>query len=802
MTRYKYPEIIACMSLEEKVQFCSGADFWSTKALTDHKIPSITLTDGPHGIRKISGGGATPGASQTAPATCFPPACTTACSWDRGLLQEMGSAIGKEALQEGVSIVLGPGVNIKRNPLCGRNFEYFSEDPFLTGELAKAWINGVQSEGVGVSLKHFAANNQENHRMSTDSIVDQRTLREIYLSAFEKVVKEAKPATVMCSYNRLNGIYASDNTFLLRQILREEWGFEGVIVSDWGAVNDRIEAFKAGLDLEMPSSGGFFDREVIEAVNNGVLPEERINESVDRLLNLIFSAFENRKEGYRYDADAHHALAQKIAANSAVLLKNQDALLPIDRQSRIALIGALAKEPRFQGAGSSWINPTYLSNAIDGFDAQKLNNTYFPGYLLNGHQNDQLILEAVTKARDCDVAVIFAGLPPSFEAEGFDRPDLCLPSEQNKLIDQVADANPNTVVVLTGGAPVEMPWLHKVKAVLNMVLPGQAGGLAVVDLLNGAVNPSGKLAESYPNCYADVPSAGFFEEGERQAQYREGIYVGYRYYDKTNCEVCFPFGHGLSYTTFEYSDLKISQNEIKSGEGLIVTVIVKNIGKLDGAEIVQLYVGELEPKVFRPEKELKGFSKIFLHAGQEGQVEFQLDSRSFAFYGTQTQSWIVPDGTYQISIGASSRDIRLTGEVIVHGTTVQDDPSEQPSWYKDPRGKPTQADFERLLGHPIELLSKPRKGEYTLYSSLRDMQKSLVIKIMLKSIESTIAKDFGGVDYSDPNFKGTMETVATNPVKNLVMSSAGKFSLSTAQGLVDMANGHYFKGLKSFLQKK
>ena len=413
-----------------------------------------------------------------------------------------------------------------------------------------------------------------------------------------------------------------------------------------------------------------------------------------------------------------------------------------------------------------------------------------------------MILEAVAGAKGCDVAVLFAGLPPAYESEGFDRTDMKLPAEQNKLIVQVADANPNTVVVLAGGAPVEMPWLHKVKAVLNMVLPGQAGGLAAADLLTGAVNPSGKLAESYPICYADVPSAGFFEEGERQAQYREGIFVGYRYYDKAGRDVCFPFGYGLSYTTFEYSDLKMSKNEIQEGETLVVTVIVKNTGKLDGAEIVQLYVGQQEPKVLRPEKELKGFTKIFLHTGQEGQAEFQLDSRSFACYDIQSRAWIVPDGTYQISIGASSRDIRLSEEVMVHGTTVQDDRSGQPSWYKDPQGKPTQADFEKLLGHPVENSPKPRKGEYTLYSSLRDMQHSLAVRIMMRTVENTVAKAFGGVDYSDPNFKGVMETTSTNPLRNLVITSGGKFSLPIARGLVDMANGHFLKGLRSFLQKQ
>lgn len=797
----KYKTLIDRMTLAEKVALCSGADFWSTKAFEKHQIPSIVMTDGPHGIRKIVGGDAAPGSSQTAPATCFPPACTTACSWDRELLQEMGAAIGEEALQESVSIILGPGVNIKRNPLCGRNFEYFSEDPFLAGEMAEAWIKGVQSKGVGVSLKHFAANNQEDHRTSSDSIIDQRTLREIYLPAFEKAVKGAKPATVMCAYNKLNGTYCSDNTFLLREILRDEWGFEGVIVSDWGATNDRVEAFRAGLDLEMPSSGGFFDRDVVEAIESGTLPEERLNESVERLLDLVFSAYENLKDSYRYDADAHHRLAQKIAANSAVLLKNQGAILPIDSNCKIALIGALAKEPRFQGAGSSWISPTRVSNAIDGFDAQRLNYSYYPGYSLKGQKDARLIEEAVAGAAGCEVAVIFAGLPPIYESEGFDRADMQLPPEQNELINRVADANLNTVVVLTGGAPVEIPWLPKVKAALNMYLPGQAGGLAAAELLTGIVNPSGKLAESYPLAYEDVPSAGFFEQGGRQAQYREGIYVGYRYYETAKKEVCFPFGHGLSYTTFEYSNLTLSRNEMEEGEELVVTATVKNTGKVDGAEVVQLYVTDLEQKIFRPEKDLKGFAKVSLHAGEEQQVDFHLGFRSFAVFDTTTGAWIAPAGNYRVSIGASSRDIHLTGDIVVHGTQLQASPADQ-TWYARPYRKPTQPDFEDLLGRPIEPLRESQKGEFTLQSSLRDMQKSLIIRIMLRSVERSVAKGFGGADYSNPNFRGVMEITATNPLRSLVTSSGGIFGLNIAQGLVDMANGHFFKGLKSFLHKR
>lgn len=790
------------MSLEEKIRFCSGANFSHTRSFEQYGIPAIRMVDGPHGVRIGADGSAYPGSAATIPSTCFPPACTTACSWDRDLLQKMGVALGEEARHTGISILLGPGINIKRNPLCGRNFEYFSEDPFLAGEMGIAWVKGVQSQGVGVSLKHFAANNQETQRTSVDSLIDSRTLREIYLSAFERVVREANPASVMCAYNKVNGIYCSDNAFLLRQVLRDEWGYTGAVISDWGAVNDRVAGFKAGLDLEMPGSGEFFDHEVLEAVHSGSLSVEYINESVDRLLSLVFNSAQTPKENALYDVDMHDHLAQKIASESVVLLKNEDGILPLERKARIALIGALACEPRIQGAGSSWVNPTRVSNAIDGFTAHELDFTYHPGYLLKNGNNDSLAKAAIAAARECEIVVFFAGLPAIYESEGYDRTDMKLPKEQNDLIERVAQANPNVVVVLNGGAPVEMPWLSKVKAVLNMYLPGQAGGQAVAELLTGLVNPSGKLAESYPIVYEDVPSAGFYETGGRQAQYREGIYVGYRYYDKAQKAVCFPFGHGLSYTTFEYSNLEISSDNLCEGEGLTISITVRNNGNKDGAEVVQLYVGDLENKTFRPEKELKGFEKVFLRAGEQQRVKLQLDYRSFSCYDPSTQTQVAPEGKYQISVGSSSQDIRLSRQVTVHekkNTAVQASGS---TWYCTLQGRPTQSDLESLLGHTIEPMHSPQKGEYTIFSSLRDMQTNPIIRIMMKVVEGTVAKGYGGADYFNPNFKGIIETTANNPLRSLVTSSDGALSLNVAQGLVDLANGHFFKGLKSFFQKK
>ncbi|PKO12425.1 MAG: glycosyl hydrolase [Chloroflexi bacterium HGW-Chloroflexi-10] len=796
----QYKHIIEKMSLEDKVALCSGSDYWHTKALEQYGITSIMLTDGPHGLRKQIAAADNLGLNRSVPSTCFPTASATACSWDRDLLQEMGTSLGEETLQEQVSVLLGPGVNIQRNPLCGRNFEYFSEDPYLTGEMAISWINGVQSKGVGVSIKHFAGNSQENQRMSSDSLVDERTLREIYLSAFEKTIKTAKPATVMCAYNKLNGTYCSDNRYLLKEILRDEWGFEGVIVTDWGAMNDRIKAFKAGLDLEMPGGMSVFDHEVFAAVKNGDLPEKLIDESVNRLLNLIFAAEKNRQSDFHYDVNEHHSLAKKIAASSAVLLKNEDNILPISHHQKIALIGALAKYPRYQGAGSSIINPTLLPNALNGFDNQSLNYTFYEGYSLKARPDEQLCMEAVAGAMASDIAVIFAGLTEDYESEGFDRTSLSMPENQNELINRVTDANPKTVVVLVGGAPVEMPWLSKVKAVLNMLLAGQAGGLAAAELLTGTVNPSGKLAATYPLSYQDVPSAGFFEKGGKQAQYREGIYVGYRFYDKAQKDVLFPFGHGLSYTAFEYTNLILSKTEMNDSEELTVTATIKNTGNLDGAEIVQLYIGDLQQVIFRPEKELKDFTKIFLKAGQEKQVSFTLKFRSFACYVVSSQAWIVPDGAYRVSIAASSRDIRLQTNIKIHGTVVDATQVVTTSWYKTLHGKVSEKDFEVLLGKEIEEMQNLKKGEFTLSSTLQDMQENFVIRQVIKYAEKRIGKSCGCIDYHNPTFRMMMASAIEVPMKNLVMLSSGDMPANIAQGLVHMANGKYFRGIKAMLR--
>jgi len=526
-----------------------------------------------------------------------------------------------------------------------------------------------------------------------------------------------------------------------------------------------------------------------------------LNESVDRLLDLIFNTTKNSKTVYHYDAEAHHQLAKKIAVNSAVLLKNEGGILPIPKGKKVALIGALAKEPRYQGTGSSHITPTKISSVLDGFNALGLDYTYYPGYPLKGRGDGSLLAEAVAGAQQCDIVVIFAGLPEEYESDGFDRDSLAMPESHNTLITKVAEANPSTVVLLAGGAPVEMPWLEKIKAVLNLYLAGQAIGLAVAELLAGAVNPSGKLAESYPLCYEDVPSEGFYESGGKQAQYREGIYIGYRYYDKARKAVLFPFGHGLSYTTFEYSNLEISSSELQAPYELKISLTLRNTGRVDGAEVVQVYVGAVGPTVYRPEKELREFMKVFLKAGESKLINFTLNARAFAVFAAETSSWIVPGGFYEILVGASSRDIRLKGRLNIQGQTIRAQPRQISDWYFNPSGKATQADFESLLGRKIEPVKVWHKGEYTLECSFNDMKDSFIVRQIMKSIENTIAKDFGGVDYSNPTFRMIMSSTTNTPLKNLSLLSPVRMPRNVTAGIIHLANGRYLLGILALMKK-
>jgi beta-glucosidase len=663
--------LIKEMTLEEKASLCSGLDFWHLKGIDRLEIPSIMVTDGPHGLRKQQESADHLGLYNSVPATCFPSAVGLASTWNRSLVEKVGVALGEECQAEDVAVLLGPGANIKRSPLCGRNFEYFSEDPYLSSELAASHIKGVQSEGVGTSLKHFAANNQEYRRMSIDAVVDERTLREIYLASFENAVKKSQPWTVMCSYNKVNGEYASENKTLLTDILKDEWGFEGFVVSDWGAVNERAKGLEAGLELEMPSSNGLGDRKIVEAVQNGKLTEEKLNLAVERLLNIIFKAVDNNKENATYDVEEHHQLAREVARESMVLLKNEDFILPFKKEGTIAVIGEFAKTPRYQGGGSSHVNPTKLENILEEVEkaAPNVNVLYAQGYELNNDAIDEnLWTEAKEAAIQADVAVLFVGLPDRYESEGYDREHLRLPDNHRVLIEAVADVQPNVVVVLSNGAPVEMPWIDKVKGLLEGYLGGQALGGAIADLMFGEANPSGKLAETFPKELRHNPSyLNFPGEGDK-VEYKEGLFVGYRYYDAKGIEPLFPFGYGLSYTSFEYSNLSINKEEILDNGIVEVSVTVNNTGDVVGKEIVQLYVRDVESTVIRPAKELKGFEKVQLQPGEEKIVTFFLDKRSFAYYNMDIADWHVESGVFEILVGKSSADIQLKGRIQVNST--------------------------------------------------------------------------------------------------------------------------------------
>ena len=659
-------KIVSQMTLEEKAGMCSGLDFWHLKHVERLGIPEVMVSDGPHGLRKQDDKGDHLGMNDSIKAVCFPPAALSACSFDRKLVEEMGKTIGKEAQANDVSIVLGPAVNIKRSPLCGRNFEYYSEDPYLAGEIAAAFINGVQSQHVGTSIKHFAANNQEYHRMSNSSEADERTLREIYFPAFETAVKKAQPYTFMCSYNQINGTFASENKWLLTDVLRGDWGFKGYVMSDWGAVNDRVKGLEAGLELEMPSSNGVNDALIVQAVKDGSLKEDILDHAVERILRIIFEYADNRAP-QEFTMEKDHEEARHIAEESMVLLKNDEQILPLKASEKVAFIGGFAKKPRFQGGGSSHINCFKITNALDSVpsDAQV---TYAEGFPADKDlYDDALAAEAIKTAAAADKVVIFAGLPDSFESEGYDRSHMRLPECQNRLIAEILKVQPNTVIVLHNGSPVEMPWLNDIKGLLEAYLGGQAGGTAVANILYGKVNPSGKLAETMPLKLSDNPSYLNFGGGEK-VEYREGVFVGYRYYDTKEMDVAYPFGYGLSYTTFACSDLKISNENPTDKDTITVSVDVTNTGNMAGKEVVQLYVKDCTSSTIRPEKELKGFKKVFLNPGETKTVTMELDKRSFAWYNTELHDWFAASGEYKLLVGTSSRDIHLEGRIHLNSS--------------------------------------------------------------------------------------------------------------------------------------
>ncbi len=800
--------LISKMTLEEKASLCSGLDFWHTKPIDRLGIPSIMLTNGPHGLRKQASDSDHLGLNDSVPATCFPTASALAATWNRDLVYEVGQALGEECRQEQVGVILGPGANIKRTPLCGRNFEYFSEDPYLSGEMARSHIQGVQSQGIGTSLKHYAVNNQEFRRMTINAVVDERALQEIYLTGFEIAVKGAQPWTVMCAYNRLNGIYCCEHPFLLTEMLKRKWGHAGLVVTDWGAMNQRVPALKAGLELEMPGTSADNDQMIVDAVRAGELDEGLLDRSVARILKLVLTAAETLAEEFTYDADTHHALARKAAGEGAVLLKNEGPTLPLAKGVKVALLGAFAKFPRYQGAGSSIINPSRLDTLYEEMVkiAGEEQIAYAPGYGLKGLAVDPaLIDEALMTIEDADVVVINAGLPDAFEVEGLDRTHLDLPEAHNQLIEAVAAAHDRVVVVLSNGAPVTMPWIEDVQAVLEGYLGGQAGAGGLADILYGIVNPSGKLAETFPLKLEDTPSYQYYPGGPKVVVYRESLYVGYRFYDTVGKAVLFPFGHGLSYTQFDYSGLKLSPAALTEGESLTINITVTNSGDLAGKEIVQVYVHPESNTAFRPQAELKGFAKVALQPGEAQEVTVELPPRAFAFYNTNLQDWQVEAGDYEIWVGASSRDIRLRGGVTVSQTAPEGEipARDQLPAYQDLSAEAdfSLEDFEALLGHPLPSNVYVRDEVFDINTPIADMQHSFVARRLSKTMREQV-EGLIGDDPESANALMIRAAMSEAPLRMLLMLGGDRMNRGMVNGLLLMINRRFFKGLAALLRSR
>ena len=735
-------QIISQMTLEEKAAMCSGADFWHTEKVDRLGIPASMVSDGPHGLRKQpnESNGDHLGLNDAIEAVCFPAACATASSFDRELLRDMGVTLGKECQAEGVSVLLGPAVNIKRSPLCGRNFEYLSEDPYLAGELAASYVNGVQSQNVGTSIKHFAANNQENERMSVSAEVDERTLREIYFPAFETAVKKAQPWTVMCSYNRLNGTYASEHKWLLTDVLRNDLGFEGYVMSDWGAVRDRVKGIIAGMDLEMPGSGGANDRAIIQAVQEGSLKEETLDLAVERILNIVYRYTENRRNE-EFSREKDHQKAAEIARQCIVLLKNEAQVLPLSSNEKIALIGGFAEKPRYQGGGSSHINSHVVPCAVQLKD-QYGNMTYAKGFTTDGDQYEEALQkEALEVAGQSDKIVVFAGLPDVFESESYDRDHMCLPNCQNQLIEKLTKLGKPVIVVLHNGSPVEMPWVDHVYGIVEAYLGGEAVAKAVMDILYGEANPSGRLAETFPRRLEDNPSYLNFPGMQKQVNYAEGIFVGYRYYDARKMDVLFPFGYGLSYTEFSYSNLMIDKSRITAKDTLMVSLDVTNTGSMEGKEIVQLYVSDKTHSAIRPVRELKNFTAVTLKPGETKTASMELDYRAFAWYDTAQKDWYAAGGTYEICIGKSSRDIVMRTEVVLENEKEKLPKIDENVMIGDLMDCAKTADYveERLMPYIGEFIGK------TSMKEMDEMERSMVYYMPLSSLRSFTKLDNEGL---------------------------------------------------------
>ena len=787
-------KIINELTVRQKADLLTGKDFWQTKDYPELGVPSLFLSDGPHGIRKQAAAADHLGLNASIPATCFPTAAAMANSWNEELGEKMGEALGEEAASQKVNVLLGPGTNMKRNPRCGRNFEYFSEDPYLAGKMAASYIRGIQSKGTSACVKHFAANNQEERRMVTDSVMDERTLREIYLTAFEIAVREGKTNSIMSSYNMINGKFADENDHLIRDILRGEWGFDGVVISDWAGCNDKVASTAAGSDLEMPSCKYGAD-DIVKAVEDGTLDIKYVDECVERILTLIERTTQTEK-GKPFDVEAHHEIARKCAEESIVLLKN-DGVLPVSADTRTALIGDFAHLPRYQGAGSSIINPTKLTTILE--NRHEVNFIgYEQGFDRYGKNKNGLIKKAVKLAKRVDNVILCLGLDEVSEAEGLDREQIKIPANQIALYKQVRANSKKLILVLSCGSAVETDWCKDANAIVYGCLTGQAGAGAMLDVITGKVNPSGKLAETFPVKYGDCSSASHFPGKQMTVEYREGLYIGYRYYDTANVEVAYPFGFGLSYTTFEYSDVKADANG--------VSFTVKNTGKYDGAEAAQLYVGKKDGKVFRPAKELKGFAKVYLKAGESKNVNIAFDDKTFRYFNVKTDKWEIEAGEYQLYIGASSADIRLTASVIKQGTTdvVPYDSGKLPSYYSGNVANVGDGEFKELLGRDI-----PYSG-YNFYKKKRMVIHENCTIADLRYSKRWVGRAFSGViRFAIKACKGFgMRSLANTLVMGVLhqpvrgLAKFGGMSRRQMEALLLMFNGHFFKGVGRFLSKE
>ncbi len=782
----KHQEIIEKMTLKEKAAFLNGKGVWQTRDLKRLGIPSVFCSDGPHGLRKQAAAGDHLGLNESLPSTCFPTAATVANSWDTSLGEAVGEALGDEAMALGVNILLGPGLNIKRSPLCGRNFEYFSEDPYLAGKMAASYVKGIQSQGVYACPKHFAVNSQELRRMSMDAVVDERTLREIYLTGFEIAVGEGHAKTIMSAYNQVNGTYANENKHLLKEILRDEWGFDGIVITDWGASNDHALGVAAGSNLEMPNPGLGSARELIEAVESGEISEADVDSRVAELLDAVLDLSQKAKDRkISFDADAHHVIAKRASAESSILLKNENNILPLKEGAKAAIIGDFAFEPRYQGAGSSLVKPTKLETVTEVIDQYKLSVVGMSrGYHRNGQEDDALRKEALDIARSADVVLYFFGLNEDSESEGMDRSHMRIPQNQITLLQELGQVNPNLVGVISAGSAIEMPWHHYFKAILHCYLNGQAGASAALDILTGKINPSGKLNETIPRRLEDTACFRYYPSQERTSEYREGIYVGYRYYEKAGIPVLYPFGFGLSYTTFTYSDLKITEAGI--------TVTVRNDGDMDGAEVVQMYVALPGAKVFRPEKELKGFTKVFLKTGESREIEILFDDKTFRYFNVKTNKFEVEEGDYEIRIGASSADIRLSGTCHRQGTTdvLPYDPEKITSYMNGNISNVSDSEFEEILGRSVP--DGRWSGELTENDAFCQMYyaKSGLARLVYKKLTKMKKK---ADDSGKPDIN--ILFIYNMPFRAIAKMTGGAVDMHMVHGIMKMVNGHFFSGL-------